>query len=140
MPTFDLAASLDALPLDEQVSARARVSQVHAAQRLQGMQPRNDSLLTFRYAVGEIEDIPSAIANELVIVDKIHKNTRYCELIEHVMRIIAFKLKTKYNMTWTDAWTVTRFYVPSMLKFYCIKTTPNWNDPPTMVKVGHSSG
>lgn len=131
MPTFDVAARLDALPLAEQALARTRVSQVHAAQRLQGMRPRNDSLLTFRFAVGEVEDIPSAIANELVIVDRIHKNTRYCELIEHVMRIIALNVKTKYTLTWTDAWTVTRFYVPSMLKLYCIKTTPSWNNPPT---------
>ena len=67
-------------------------------------------------------DVPSSIANELVFVDMICKKTTYCAIIEYAMRIIAFKIKRKYNnLTWTDTWDITRFYVPSMLKLYCIR-------------------
>ena len=137
MPTFDLCAAIDAVPVNEQAVVRQRVNQIHAAQRLRGMEPRNDSVLTYKYGVGEIEDVPSAIANELVVVDQIHKGTKYCELVEHVMRKIALSLKNMYNLTWTEAWAVTRMYGPSMLKLYCIKRTTGWCALPTMEASPH---
>ena len=52
MPTFDIVAALESLPEDKKL-AFERVQTVHAAQRLIGMEPRNDSQLTFKYAIGE---------------------------------------------------------------------------------------
>ena len=120
---FDIDTALAELPEKKRVIAEQRVAAVHAAQRLKGMEPRKDSQLTFKYAIDDSSvDVPSSIANELVIVDMICQKTFYCAIIEYVMRIIAFKIKRKYtNLTWTDTWDITRFYVPSMLKLYCVR-------------------
>ncbi len=37
------------------------------------------------------------------------------------MREVAHHMKHKYRLSWTDAWEITRFYAPTMLKLYCIK-------------------
>jgi hypothetical protein len=90
---------------------------------MKGMEPRNDSRLTFNYAISGDEELPSTIANELVIVDKIYKTTQYGNLIEEVLRQIAAFVKKRYRLTWDDAWDITRFYGPTMLKLYCMKIT-----------------
>ena len=120
---FDIDTALAELPVEKRVIAEQRVASVHAAQRLKGMEPRKDSQLTFRYATDDSSaDLPSSIANELVFVDMICQKTSYCAIIEYVMRIIAFKIKRKHtNLTWTDTWDITRFYVPSMLKLHCVR-------------------
>ena len=75
-----------------------------------GMEPEINSQLTLKYAIGEIIDVPSAIANELFVVDRIFKNTRYIHIIEHVMRVVALNIKETYRLSWTDAWDITRFH------------------------------
>ena len=57
----------------------------------------------------KIIDVPSAIANELFVVDRIFKNTRYIHIIEHVMRVVALNIKETYRLSWTDAWDILRF-------------------------------
>ena len=99
-----------------------RVEWVHSAQRQYGMDPRNDSILTYKYAIGENEDdVPSAIAAELVFVDKLYKQTPYGRLLEDVLRGIADSMKRKYNLPWNETWEIVRFYGPTMLKLYCLK-------------------
>ena len=124
---FDLAKSLASVPEDQRPSVVQRLELVYAAQRRLGMEPRNDSQLTWKYAVGELEedDVPSAIASELVIVDALYKNTEYGTIVEDTMREVADHIKKKYRLSWTDAWEITRFYVPSMLKLYCAKRIPS---------------
>ena len=122
---FDLTEALNTLPATEREHVSNKIELVHNAQRRLGMEPRNDSQLTFNYACGLLEedDVPSTIASELVIVDKIFKETEYAAIIEDVLREIAHHFKFKYNLSWSDTWEMVRFYGPTMLKLHCIKTT-----------------
>ena len=121
---FNLTEAVNALPADERTCALNKIDLVRNAQRLLGMEPRNDSQLTFNYACGLLEedDVPSAIANELVIVDKIYQSSPYAYIIEDVLREIAEHFKKKYGLPWPETWEMVRFYGPTMLKMYCIKT------------------
>ena len=123
---FDLANSLASLEEDRKAEVMQRLELVHAAQRRMGMEPRNDSQLTWNYAIGKLdeEDAPSTIANELFVVDNIFRTTNYSSIVEDVMREVAHHMKQKYRLTWTDAWEMTRFYAPTMLKLYCMKEAP----------------
>ena len=122
---FSVNAELAKLPSDTREEVSRKIDLVHAAQRRLGMEPRDDSSLTFNYAAGHLEDdetlLPSTVANELFIVDHIHKTTNYAGIIEDVMREVAEDLWVKYRLSWSDTWEVVRFYVPTMLKLYCIK-------------------
>lgn len=123
MGTFSLRRALETLPNDERTAASARVAMVHAAQERLGMEPRDDSILTFKYATNQLEDedVPSAIASELFIVDRIHKETPYSSIIEDVLRDMADFVRRKYRLDWTTTWQIVRFYGPTMLKLYCVK-------------------
>ena len=125
MGGFNLHRELTKLSPDERKAAIHRIDMVHAAQRRLGMEPRTDSLLTFNFATRRLgsDDAPSAIANELFIVDAIHQNTEYPQLIEEVLREIAEFVRAKYKLDWTTTWEIVRFYGPTMLKLYCIKTS-----------------
>jgi len=104
--------------------ASDRLQCVMNAQKRLGMNPREDSTLTYRFAVGEAPEYmndPLRVARELVIVDRIYKHTTYGLIIQDVMRGIAYYLKEQYSISWTQAWDVTRFYAPTMLKMYCVK-------------------
>lgn len=119
---FDLTKSLALLSPERQPEVGKKIELIHAAQRLLGMEPRNDSQLTWNYAIGDLDDeddVPSAIAKELVTIDNIYKKTNYGAIIEDVMRELAFCLKKKYRITWGDTWDIVRFYGPTMLKLYC---------------------
>ena len=118
---FDLAKSVTLLPEERQPRVKQRIELVVAAQRRLGMEPRNDSQLTWSYAIGALDDdhVPSAIANELLTVDLIFNTTPYATIIEDALREIAHHIKYKYKLSWTDTWDITRFYGPSMLKLYC---------------------
>ena len=120
---FSIQQKLSSLPDEERALAERRIRMVHAAQQRIGMVPRDDSQLTYKYAIGELEDdVPSSIANELLIVDKLHKETPYGNILEPALRELASKLKTAHRITWTDTWTIVRFYGPTMLKLYCAKS------------------
>lgn len=120
---FDLTAAVAALPEEERSVVQTKIELVQNAQRRLGMEPRNDSSLTFNYARGLLEedDVPSSVANELVIVDRIHRDTNYSLIIEDVLREIADHIRRKYRLPWVDAWDIVRFYGPTMLKLYCVK-------------------
>lgn len=120
---FAISAELNTLSPEQRTVVEARIALVHAAQRQQGMEPRDDSQLTYRYALGELpDDVPSSIATELVVVEKICTHTEYCVLLEHVMRVVATRLKgTHRALPWRDVWDIVRFYVPSMLKMYAFR-------------------
>ncbi len=117
---FSLTTELSKLSPEKKKVAQQRIQNVHDIQRTMGMEPRDDSKLTYNYAISDEEDVsPSTIANELVIVDNLYKNTEYPNIIEEVLREIANFVKNKYRLTWNEAWDVTRFYGPTMLKLYC---------------------
>lgn len=106
---------------DEQ---KVKIDEVYECQKKIGMSPRADSLLTYNYAIGNVPDYldnAESVANELVAVDYIFKNTNYSAIIEDVMREVAHNLKYKYHLDWNSTWEMTRFYVPDMLKLYCVK-------------------
>ena len=124
---FDLTESIDALSPSKRELAIQRVEWVQSAQRQQGMEPRNDSILTYKYAIGEHDedDVPSSIAAELIFVDKLYKQTEYGRLLEDVLRGISESMKRKYNLPWNETWEIVRFYGPTMLKLYCLKHMSN---------------
>ena len=131
---FDLAEAVRLLPTEDQENAMRRIQTVQAAQRRLGMEPRNDSRLTFNYAVGlleDAEDIPSAVANELVVVDRIFRETNYSSIVEAVLREIAAQVKQRYRISWTDTWDIVRFYGPVLVKLHCIKTLSTFPAPST---------
>ena len=117
---FNLSDHADKMT-EEQLS---KIDQVKEEQMKIGMQPRNDSILTYNYATGNVPEYlnsPFIIAHELKIVDYIYKNTDYGSIIEDVMREIANFIKRKYRLDWNTTWEMVRFYVPDMLKMYCIR-------------------
>lgn len=122
---FDLTTSIDALSPTKREFALQRVGWVQSAQRQLGMEPRSDSILTYKYAIGDCEDddVPSSIAAELVLVDELYKQTDYGRLLEDVLRGIAHSMKLKYKLSWTETWEIVRFYGPTMLKLYCFKNS-----------------
>lgn len=124
---FSVNAEVAKLPLSRRDEVTRRIDLVHAAQRRLGMDPRDDSMLTFNYANGILDDdeslLPSTVANELYIVDRIHKSTNYGRIIEDVMREIADHVRNKYRLSWADTWDIVRFYVPTMLKLYCARSS-----------------
>ena len=126
---FDLPQMIRSLPPDVRELAQQRMEWVHTAQRQLGMEPRNDSILTYKYAIGELEDddVPSAIAKELVFVDRLYKQTSYGRILEDVLRGIADHIRRKYKLSWTDTWDITRFYGATMLKLYCARTQMDVN-------------
>ena len=121
---FDLTEAMAQVSDDEREAMHAKIDLVHMAQRRLGMEPRNDSRLTYNFARGLLDDddVPSSIASELFVVEKIHSETNYSLIIEDVLRAIAKHVKEKYKIPWTNAWEIVRFYGPTMLKLYCIKT------------------
>lgn len=101
----------------------ARLKEVQALQAQMGMEPRCDSRLTEQYANGHAEpefDTAYKVAHELVMTDYIYRTTLYSQVIEEVMRNVAGWLKKRYKLTWTDAWEITRFYAPTMIKLQCM--------------------
>lgn len=124
---FSIASELTKVDAENIDTVRSRIQLVHAAQRRIGMEPRDDSVLTFRYGAGglEEEDVPSAIASELYIVDRLYKHTEYGNLLEEVLRGLAHHIKHKYRLPWTDTWEIVRFYGPTMCKLYCSKIARN---------------
>ena len=119
---FSISKELSKYDSEQRKSVEKRIELVHLAQRRLGMEPRDDSLLTYKYACGELEEdgyVPSSVANELYIVDSLYQTTQYGTLIEDVLREIASIVKKKYKISWDDTWTIVRFYGPTMLKMYC---------------------
>lgn len=101
---------------------------VHAAQRRMGMEPRDDSALTERFAAGEADPeyaTPEEVAHELCVVDHIYRTTLYGEVIEDVMRGVAHRLReeTGRRLPWGEVWRIVRFYVPTMLKVHCLRAS-----------------
>ena len=118
--TFNIQTHLENMTPDQ----LERMEHVKRHQRQYNMEPRDDSILTYNYACGNIPDYldnPKVIADELIIVDYIHKNSMYGRIIQDVMREIAAILKYKYKLNWNTTWELTRFYVPDMLKLYCMR-------------------
>ena len=111
--------------MDAHVIFQNRINDVHALQKMYGMEPRQDSKLTLAYARGESEPeyaTAEAVAHELVMVDRIYKTTLYSAIIEDVMRGIANRLKNEIKyLTWTESWNIVRFYAPTILKLYCLR-------------------
>ena len=118
---FSVAASIDNLDQSARDLALVRLAQLQTEQRNIGMEPRDDSKLSYMFAKGEVDEQADVIAHELVAVDYIHQNTQYTALIEEVMREIALHCKKKYRLPWTEVWEVVRFYAPTMLKLYCMR-------------------
>jgi len=97
-----------------------RFKQVCDLQKSYGMTPRDDSILTQKYANKQIEGPPEDIAKELFCVDYIYCNTIYGEIIEEYMRCLASLIKQKYKLSWNDTWEIVKFYGPDSLKLICV--------------------
>lgn len=120
---FSITQKLQCLPEDKRERATQRIRQIHTAQQRIGMIPRDDSVLTFKYAIEdpEVDDVPSSIANELYIVDMLYQKTSYGRILEPALREIAAYVKRRYRIPWGDVWNIVRFFGPTMLKLYCAK-------------------
>ena len=116
-------------PCPDDDGFHARFNAVVEEQHRLGMAPRTDSRLTIQYARGTCDPIystASVVAQELVLVDFVFRETLYGEIVEDVMRAVAHRLKKTYRRaSWHDVWDVTKFYVPTMLKLYCLMSTPH---------------
>ena len=100
---------------------------VYAAQYRLGMTPRNDSVLTERYAMGQTLDFghvtADEIARELMATDFIYKNTLYGEVIQDFMRDAAETLRDMYGLSWSAAWKIIRAYAPNALKLMMLSAS-----------------
>jgi hypothetical protein len=109
-----------------------RINQVTNLQKKYGMEPRDDSILTKKFANGNTTLTAEEVAKELVCVDFIYKNTLYGEFIEDYMRELASLIKCKYKLSWDDTWELARFYGPTSLKLMCLissqQNIPNFSN------------
>lgn len=106
----------------QQWDAQYRVALVHREQEAYGMVPRDDSLLTFHFATGQIQEhtTPVSVARELLFIDILCANTMYVTVIEDVMRKCAKQIRELHSLNWTITWEIVRKYVPTMLKLHCV--------------------
>ena len=100
-----------------------RTAEVHEWQRYYNMIPRGDSKLTMLYANGHTDMRPDEVARELLATDFLYKFTLYENLIQEFMRYVADKLRTRYSLSWSATWSITRFYAPIALKLMCLSST-----------------
>lgn len=91
-------------------------------QRCLNMEPRADSVLTERYARGELPNMTALeVARELMATDFIYKNTLYGEVIEDFMRGVADQLRQIHApISWASTWTIVRAYAPNALKLMMV--------------------
>lgn len=114
---FSMAEQRKSFPLTEE--EEHRLNDLISHQKELGMEPRDDSFLTYLYVSKQVcLDVKEA-AEELVLVDHFYHSTPYGRLIEETMRIVAFHMKQTYRITWTQTWNLVRLYVPTMLKLLC---------------------
>ena len=98
------------------------IDNVTTLQLKNNMIARDDSLLTWKFATGQLPQATAVdVAKELVAVDLIYKNTSYSSIIEDTMRLVANHLVFEKKLPWGDAWMLTRKYIPDMLKLYCLE-------------------
>ena len=100
----------------------SRIRDISLLQAKNGMESRDDSMLTWTHVNRCPQPHPSDIqvAKELLAVHFIHQNTPYQKLTEGVMRLVAQDLVTKHGLHWGDAWRLTRKYIPDMIKLHCL--------------------
>lgn len=121
---FSVERSLNELPLARREAARARIDDLWGKQRARGMVPRDDSKLSFLFATEESNESVNDVARELCTVNYIYENTAYSALLEDVMRELASQCRKKYKLSsWTETWKILRFYAPTLLKLYCVRTS-----------------
>ena len=119
-----LDSFLDSATEDE----KRKVNIIREEQARIGMVTRNDSQLTIEFACGRLKEEDGygadgiCVVEELFIVDQIFKTTLYGEIIQDVMRAIAYWIKANFCISWPDTWKLVRFYIPEMLKMYCLDT------------------
>lgn len=118
--------------------AEMRRCAVHEWQRFYNMEPRTDSRLTERYARGEFEADPAAVARELMATDFVYRTTLYGEIIEEYMRAVADRLRDAYGLSWTATWQVVQFYAPIALKLLMLLHTGQ-SIPPALPLTCHPS-
>lgn len=114
------------LPASVRSVVQQRLVDVHEIQRQFGMEPRDDSILTLQYVTGQINSQVSAvsIAKELVVVDRIHNQTAYSSILEETMRKVTNFMHDRFPaIKWGDLWRITRFYLPEIVKLYCIRVS-----------------
>ena len=100
------------------------------AQRVLGMEPRDDSQLTYKYAIGEVAaESPLALAYELQAVDRVYMETPYAAIVQDVMRTFASWIHDEYDIPWNETWRIVRAYVPTMTKLHCVRCYTGWWKP-----------
>ena len=121
---FSITKELASIPIENRAMVESRLNEVRHRQLKLGMQPRDDSQLTFRFALGmlDADETAATVANELIIVDALYKKTPYGDIIEDVLREIAHHVRKRYRLPWGDTWDIVRFYGPTMLKLHFAKS------------------
>lgn len=115
---FSIEEKLKCLEPELRNRVEARIEEVAKEQRARGMTPRDDSMLTWKYAE-DTEGDPCLVADELVSVDLIYKLTPYGDILPDVMRRVAYAIKMQYKLEWGDTWRLVRAYVPTIVKIHC---------------------
>lgn len=126
---FSLDAHRQTFPLSEE--EEERLNDLISHQRELGMEPRDDSFLTYLYVSKQVNLTVKDAAEELVLVDYFYNHTPYGRLIEETMKHVASHIKKTYRITWTQTWNLVRLYVPTMLKLICAdaKRLPSFYPP-----------
>ena len=122
MGKFSIREELNTCSTERKHILLSRIDDIAKLQEKNGMTSRDDSLLTWKHVNRFSKTSPNdiTIAKELVAVDYVHKNTKYSQLIEEVMRLVASELVQKENFQWGDAYKLSRKYIPDMIKLYCL--------------------
>lgn len=121
---FFCSATTSLLPLSAMTTMdveQRRLALLHEWQAFYNMTPRGDSALTRRFVSGELTWPVDVVARELMATHFLYQSTLYGEYLEEYMRWMAIRLRQGHpNLSWSDTWTIVRFYGPLTLKLYMI--------------------
>ena len=85
---------------------------------------RDDSMLTRNFVLQECDptyQCAEDVANTMFVMDIIHNQTLYPEMVEGTLRMLADSLHAQYpHVSWSSLWTTTRFHGTIALKLQCL--------------------
>ena len=133
MGQFSISKELVKCTEEQKAVLERRIESITTLQRKNGMEPRDDSLLTWTHVCQEeslscdavnvqktYDTCATVVVKELLAVDYIYKNSDYKALLERTMRTAAANLVHEHGVQWGDAYALCRKYITPMMKLYCL--------------------
>ena len=120
---FSIQGNLSRLSEEEQARSRLRLGQLESVLWGHNHPLRDDSRLAFLWATERLDPTWDAreVCHEMMSVQFICANTRYNDLIQPFLRVLAKGLRERYGLkSWATTWRIVREYGPDILKLVAL--------------------